>query len=174
MNRYPLWKYLLIAAALVFGLVYTLPNFFGEAPAVQVSSGKATLKIDSGMLARVEATLSKAGIPADGLVFDANSVKARFRDTDTQLKAKDILTRELNPDPALVRYLSSANPYGFQPMNANWGLVPDVEKRRGVSRKERREQMYDLGLEAFTSWLAEVAPWAPGAGAEPASVVGAA
>jgi len=67
----------------------------------------------------------------------------------------------------LVRYLSSANPDGFQPMNANWGLVPDVEKRRGEGKRERRERMYELGLEAFTAWLAEVAPWAPGAAAVP-------
>lgn len=74
----------------------------------------------------------------------------------------------------LVRYLSSANPDGFQPMNANWGLVPDVERRKGVSKRERREAMYELGLAAFTAWLAEVAPWAPGAAAGPAEPVAAA
>lgn len=74
----------------------------------------------------------------------------------------------------LVRYLSSANPEGFQPMNANWGLVPDVEGGKGVSKKERRERMYELGLAAFTAWLAEVAPWAPGAAAGPSEPVAAA
>ena len=53
MNRYPIWKYAILAVTLAFGLIYTLPNFFGESPAVQVSSGKATIKIDTGMLARV-------------------------------------------------------------------------------------------------------------------------
>ncbi|HQD83883.1 MAG TPA: hypothetical protein PK929_12540, partial [Quisquiliibacterium sp.] len=47
MNRYPLWKNLIVAIVLAFGLLYTLPNFFGEAPAVQVSSGKATIKVDA-------------------------------------------------------------------------------------------------------------------------------
>ena len=78
MNRYPLWKYLLLAFALVVGLLYTLPNFYGEAPAVQVSSGKATLKLDSSIVARVEGALKAAGIQADFVQFDGNSAKARL------------------------------------------------------------------------------------------------
>ena len=109
MNRYPLWKYLVILAALLFGFVYTLPNFFGEAPAVQVSSAKATLRIDTGTMSRVEQVLARAQVPLDGLVLDANSVKARFRDTDTQLKAKDVLARELNPEAADPSYVVALN-----------------------------------------------------------------
>ncbi|HZJ09316.1 MAG TPA: methylenetetrahydrofolate--tRNA-(uracil(54)-C(5))-methyltransferase (FADH(2)-oxidizing) TrmFO [Trueperaceae bacterium] len=55
----------------------------------------------------------------------------------------------------LVRYLSSANPEGFQPMNANWGLVPYIEKRKGMGKRERREEMFDRGLRSFTAWLQE-------------------
>jgi preprotein translocase subunit SecD len=99
MNRYPLWKYLLMAAALAIGLLYTLPNFFGEAPAVQVSSGKATLKLDAGIVPRIESALSAAGIKADFVQFEGNSAKARFADTDTQIKAKDAIAKALNPDP---------------------------------------------------------------------------
>ena len=62
MNRYPLWKYLVIAVALLVGFVYTLPNFFGEVPAVQVSSSKATVKIDDALLAQVEEALKAAKI----------------------------------------------------------------------------------------------------------------
>ena len=98
MNRYPIWKYLIIGVALLFGLLYTAPNFFGEAPAVQVSSAKATLKIDDATRARVETILGGASIAHNGVFFDANSVKVRFRDTDTQLKAKDVLDNALNPD----------------------------------------------------------------------------
>lgn len=54
MNRYPLWKNILVLIAVIFGLVYTIPNFFGEAPAVQVTSVKATVKVDAGLLATVE------------------------------------------------------------------------------------------------------------------------
>jgi preprotein translocase subunit SecD len=109
MNRYPVWKYIIIAITLAFGLVYTLPNFFGESPAVQVSSAKATQKVDAAMMSRVEAALGKAGVPAVGVLFDGNSIKARFRDTDSQLKAKDALQREFNPDPADPVYVVALN-----------------------------------------------------------------
>ncbi len=109
MNRYPLWKNLIVAIVLAFGLLYTLPNFFGEAPAVQVSSGKATIKVDASMMGRVESTLQKAGLQPSGVFFDGNSVKARFRDTDTQLKAKDALSRELNPDANEPVYVVALN-----------------------------------------------------------------
>ncbi|MCO5101969.1 MAG: protein translocase subunit SecD [Burkholderiaceae bacterium] len=99
MNRYPVWKYVVLALSLVFGLLYTLPNFFGEAPAVQVSSAKATQKIDDSMVGRVGDILSKAGIESTGLFFDGNSVKARFASTDLQLRAKDAISRALNADP---------------------------------------------------------------------------
>ncbi|HRI17270.1 MAG TPA: protein translocase subunit SecD, partial [Burkholderiaceae bacterium] len=78
MNRYPLWKYAIMVLALLVGLVYTLPNFFGEAPAVQVSSGKATLKIEPGFAARVGRILADAGLKPDFVQFEGNSVKARF------------------------------------------------------------------------------------------------
>ncbi|GMV03640.1 MAG: protein translocase subunit SecD [Burkholderiales bacterium] len=117
MNRYPAWKYAIIALSLVFGLLYTLPNFFGEAPAVQVSSGKATLKVEASMLGRVESVLKGAGIENTGLFFDGNSVKARFQDTDTQLRAKDALARTLNPDPADPSWIVALNLLSNSP---NW------------------------------------------------------
>ncbi|MCD6735319.1 MAG: protein translocase subunit SecD [Burkholderiaceae bacterium] len=117
MNRYPAWKYALIALSLVFGLLYTLPNFFGEAPAVQVSSGKATLKVEASMLGRVESVLKGAGIETTGLFFDGNSVKARFRDTDTQLRAKDAIAKALNPDPADPSWIVALNLLSNSP---NW------------------------------------------------------
>src|SRR5262245_20043247 len=109
MNRYPLWRYLLLALALVVGLLYTLPNFFGEAPAVQVSSGKATLKVDAGIVPRIEAALKVADIRADFVQFEGNSAKARFTDTDTQIRAKDALAKALNPDPNDPSYIVALN-----------------------------------------------------------------
>src|SRR5512143_874700 len=109
MNRYPLWRYLLLAFALVVGLLYTLPNFYGEAPAVQVSSGKATLKLDAGIVPRIEAALSGAGVKADFVQFEGNSAKARFADTDTQIKAKDAIAKALNPDPSDPSYIVALN-----------------------------------------------------------------
>jgi preprotein translocase subunit SecD len=116
-NRYPTWKYALIALAVVVGFLYTLPNFFGESPAVQVSSGKATVKIDPPVLARVEDALKKAGIPYTAALIDANSVRVRFEDTDIQLKAKDTLSRALNPDAANPTYVVALNLLSSSP---NW------------------------------------------------------
>ena len=109
MNRYPAWKYALLAVALVIGLVYTLPNFFGEAPAVQVSSGKATLKLDATIAPKVQQILEKAGLQADFVQFEGNTVKARFADLDSQRKAKDALTTALNPDPTNPSYIVALN-----------------------------------------------------------------
>ena len=109
MNRYPAWKYALLVLALLVGLVYTLPNVFGEAPAVQVSSGKATLKLDASMAPRIQEILTKAALKPDFVQFEGNSVKARFDDLDAQRKAKDAINAALNPDPANPSYIVALN-----------------------------------------------------------------
>ncbi len=109
MNRYPLWKYIIVAFALVIGFIYTLPNFFGESPAVQVSSAKATLKVDLKTLERVEAILKTAGVETNGTFLDTNGVKVRLKDTDTQLKAKDLLEKQFNPDATDAQYVIALN-----------------------------------------------------------------
>ena len=87
MNRYPLWVYVTVAVAFVIGLVYTLPNFFGEAPAVQITGAKATVHVDTDTLGRAEAALRRAKVEYTGAQLDLNSVRIRFASTDTQLKA---------------------------------------------------------------------------------------
>ena len=109
MNRYPAWKYAILVIALLIGLIYTLPNFFGEAPAVQVSSGKATLKLDSALAPKVEQILAAAGLKADFVQYEAGSVKARFADTDAQIKAKDSIAKALNPDADDPSYIVALN-----------------------------------------------------------------
>lgn len=109
MNRYPLWKYAILVIAMLIGFIYTLPNFFGEVPAVQVSSAKVTVKLDASMESRVEQALSAAGIKADFVEFEGNSVKARFDSTDTQLKAKDAISKALNPDANDPSYIVALN-----------------------------------------------------------------
>ena len=109
MNRYPLWLYVTIAVALALGVLYTLPNFFGEAPAVQVSPARATLNMDNSALGRVEEALKKAGIAPTGTVLDPNSVRVRLVDPDTELRAKDVIERTLNPDPANPSYTVALN-----------------------------------------------------------------
>ncbi len=109
MNRYPVWTYAVVLATVVLGLLYTLPNFYGEVPAVQLSSARATIKVDASTLARVEDTLGKAGIKPTGLQLDSNSIKVRLTDTDTQLKAKDLISQALNSDPQTPSYTVALN-----------------------------------------------------------------
>ena len=102
MNRYPLWKYLVIAVALIIGGLYSIPNFFGEAPAVQVSAAKPTIKVDLATQSRVEKILAEADIANTGIFFEAvaniGSIKIRFNNTDIQLRARDLLQQKLNID----------------------------------------------------------------------------
>lgn len=105
MNRYPLWKYILVVVALLFGFIYTLPNFFGESPAVQVSSAKATLKVDTGTLDRVESSLKTANIATNGIFLDATGVKVRLDSEDTQFRVRDLLEKQFNPDPTDPQYV---------------------------------------------------------------------
>ena len=109
MNRYPVWKYVILLVALLVAIVYTLPNLFGEAPAVQVSSSKSAIKVDSTTVARVEEALKSAGIKPDAIALDGASVKARFSDTDTQLKAKDVVQKALNPVAGDSVYIVALN-----------------------------------------------------------------
>jgi preprotein translocase subunit SecD len=109
MNRYPLWKYVTIVVALLIATIYTVPNFFGEAPAVQVSSGKATVKVDAGMVTRVEQALAAQSLQPEAIQFDGNSVKARFASTDMQIKARDAIDHALNPDKTDPTHIVALN-----------------------------------------------------------------
>ena len=115
MNRYPLWKYILIAVILIVAAVYTLPNFYGESPAVQVSPGKATVKVTEQTLKTVEDALAAAQIKPNGVFFEQgaqqNSVRVRFAPTDgeLQLRSRDVLEKALNPDPADPSYIVALN-----------------------------------------------------------------
>ncbi len=118
MNRYPLWKNLLVLVALVLGLIYTLPNFYGESPAVQVLPLRSNLKADAALLARVENALTAAQLVPEAMSLDATSVKARFKDTDTQLKAKDLLHAQLGDDYVVALNLLARSPQWLTSMNA--------------------------------------------------------
>ena len=96
MNRYPLWKYILIAIALVVGLVYTVPNLFGEVPAVQVSPVRATLKSDAALLARVEESFRRTRSFPRATFLDADGRQGATRgsrDTDTGARSAAERTR---------------------------------------------------------------------------------
>ncbi len=113
MNRYPLWKYFIIVAAILFGTIYTLPNLFGESPAVQISSVRSTVKVDTSLMDQVEQILKDHHVAIDGIYFDAigmhSTIKVRFNDTDTQFKAKEILENKLNANPEDPTYSIAFN-----------------------------------------------------------------
>ncbi|THF61881.1 protein translocase subunit SecD [Pseudothauera nasutitermitis] len=118
MNRYPLWKNILIGLILLWGVIYTLPNFYGEVPAVQVSSAKATLRLDhAGASGQIEEALRGAGIAHTGLFTDANSLRFRFGSSEDQLRARDVIERSLNPDAQDPSYVVALNLLSASP---NW------------------------------------------------------
>jgi len=117
MNRYPVWKYAIIVIALLVGVLYTLPNFFGEAPAVQVSSAKASVKVDAAVMQRVEEALKAANVTPDTLTLEGTSVRARFNTPDEQLQAKDAIQRALVPDANDPAYIVALNLVSRSP---NW------------------------------------------------------
>ena len=109
MNRYAIWKYVVLGIALLVGALYTLPNFFGEAPAVQISASKASAKIDLGLQERVESALKNAGLTPELLALEGSSLKVRFDSTDAQIKAKDAIQQALVPDPNDPSYVVALN-----------------------------------------------------------------
>ena len=110
MNRYPRWKYITILVALLLGLLYSVPNFFGEVPAVQVSPANSVVQIDQALMQKVEDSLKGQSIPFQGIVSDPTGVKVRLPDADTQLKAKDALQRALGDNYTVALNLLSASP----------------------------------------------------------------
>ncbi|MFA5662837.1 protein translocase subunit SecD [Castellaniella sp.] len=140
MNRYPLWKYLIVLAALVIGVLYSVPNLYGESPAVQIAGAKTSVKVDHETLLRAEQVLEQNSIQPTAGTFEMNgpvgAVRLRFDSTDTQLAAKDLLEKALNPDPANPDYtvalnLMSATPAWLTALGAN-PMYLGLDLRGGV------------------------------------------
>jgi preprotein translocase subunit SecD len=131
MNRYPVWKYVLIAVTLVVGVLYTLPNFYGESPAVQVSVANPVLKVDATTLGQVETVLKTAGLSFEAAQLDVNTVKVRFADTETQLKAKTVLEEKLGPNYVVALNLLSRSPAWLAAIHAQ-PMYLGLDLRGGV------------------------------------------
>lgn len=131
MNRYPLWKNIFIAIVILIGFIYTIPNFFGESPAVQITPAKSTTKLDPALLGQVEAIFKKENIQFDGIYLDARGVKARFKNTDTQIRAKDILQANLGNDYTVALNLLSRSPDWLRSLGAK-PMYLGLDLRGGV------------------------------------------
>jgi preprotein translocase subunit SecD len=158
MNRYPTWKYILIAVVILIGLLYTIPNFFGEAPAVQVSPAKSTLKADNDLLKKVEATLQLADIKFNGIYLDASGVKVRFASPDEQIKAKDKLIANLGKDYSVALNLLSQTPnwllaIGAKPMYLGLDLRGGVHFLLQVDMKAALDKSAESSVGDFRTTL---------------------
>ena len=147
-NRYPLWKHALIAAVLVAGVVFALPNVFGEDPAVQIS-GERGVFVDTALAARVAGILEAGDLAAHAVRLEGGRLLARFGDSETQLKAQDLLRADLGPGyivalnlaPSMPAWLSAT---GLLPMYLGLDLrggvhfLMDVDMAAAVAQAEER------------------------------------
>ncbi|MBM3350630.1 MAG: protein translocase subunit SecD [Betaproteobacteria bacterium] len=131
MNRYPLWKNIVVVLMIFLGLVYTVPNFFGESPAVQITPAKNSAKLDPELLAQVEGIFKQENIPFDGIYQDSRGIKARFNNTDTQIKAKDVLQGHLGKDYTVALNLLSRSPDWLRNLGAK-PMYLGLDLRGGV------------------------------------------
>ncbi|WP_107879112.1 protein translocase subunit SecD [Neisseria animaloris] len=131
MNRYPLWKYLLVAFTIILGIIYTLPNLFGETPAVQVSTNRQSIIINEQTENRVAAALQTANIQTDGMFIADNSLRVRFKDTETQLKARDVIENTLGDGYITALNLLADSPEWMAKIKAN-PMFLGLDLRGGV------------------------------------------
>jgi preprotein translocase subunit SecD len=176
MNRYPVWKYALIAIALVIGIFYTLPNFFPEVPAVQVSTSKSTVKVDTSTLTAVEEALKAANVPYRGASLDPTGVKVRLPDRDTQLHARDVLSAKLGENYIVALNLLSTSPrwlasIGALPMYLGLDLRGGVHFLLQVDMKAALDKAADRYTTDIRSLMREKKVQYSGVGREGTNVV---
>ncbi len=160
MNRYALWQYLIIAVSIVLGFIYTLPNFYGESPAIQISPLRSSISADSTLLQRVEDTLKQSGIAFDGMLLEGNSIKTRFANTDSQIKAKDTLESALGADYIVALNLLPNSPkwltnLGALPMYLGLDLRGGVHFMLAVDMEGAMEKALDRYSNDLRSTLRE-------------------
>ena len=158
MNQYPKWKYGLVLVAIFIGLIYSIPNFFGESPAVQIMPTKSSDKLDLSILASIEGSLKEANLPFDGIVQEPNGIKIKFANPDNQLKAKDILQNALGANYVIALNLVSKSPswlskIGVIPMYLGLDLRGGVHFLLQVDMKAASEQAAESNLNDFRMTL---------------------
>lgn len=131
MTKFPVWKYLIIIVAIIVGLLYTLPNFYGEVPAVQISSSRSSVQIGDDLIKKTTDALLTQSVQPQGEVFDGKTLKFKFKTTDDQLKARDIIAQTLGDNFIVALNLISASPDWMSKMNAN-PMFLGLDLRGGV------------------------------------------
>ena len=158
MNQYPKWKYGLVLIAIFIGLIYSIPNFFGESPAVQIMPTKTSDKLDLSILATIESALKEANLPFDGIVQEPNGIKVKFANPDSQVKAKDILQNTLGANYVIALNLISKSPswlskIGAIPMYLGLDLRGGVHFLLQVDMKAASEKAAESYLNDFRMTL---------------------
>jgi preprotein translocase subunit SecD len=158
MNQYPKWKYGLVLIAIFIGLIYSVPNFFGESPAVQIMPTKASDKLDLSILATIESTLKEANLPFDGIIQEPNGIKVKFSNPDGQVKAKDTLQNALGGNYVIALNLVSKSPrwlskIGAIPMYLGLDLRGGVHFLLQVDMKAAAEKAAESYLNDFRMTL---------------------
>ncbi len=154
MNQYPKWKYGLVLIAIFIGLIYSIPNFFGESPALQVKTTKASDKLDLSILGAIENSLKEANLPFDGIVQEPNGIKIKFASPDSQVKAKDVLQNALGSNYVIALNLVSKSPswlskIGAIPMYLGLDLRGGVHFLLQVDMKAAAEKAAESYLNDF-------------------------
>ncbi len=151
LNRYPLWKNLMVIFLVAIGVLYALPNLYGEDPAVQIS-GTRGQEADSGVLSEVQTVLKENNLPTKSIVLENGSILVRFDNTDAQLLAKDKITEKLGTNYSVALNLAPATPKWLSSIGGNpmkWGLdlrggvrfLMEVDMNSALSK--RQEQLQD-------------------------------
>ena len=151
LNRYPLWKNLMVIFLVAIGVLYALPNLFGEDPAVQIS-GTRGQEADSGVLSEVQTVLKDNHLTTKSVVLENGSILVRFDNTDAQLLAKDKITEKLGTNYSVALNLAPATPKWLSSIGGNpmkWGLdlrggvrfLMEVDMNSALSK--RQEQLQD-------------------------------
>ncbi|MGL5991119.1 MAG: protein translocase subunit SecD [Plesiomonas sp.] len=118
LNRYPLWKYLMVAFVVTIGALYALPNIYGEDPAIQIS-GVRGASTDVQTLDKVKELLASKNLPVKAIALEDGTILVRFKDTDEQLTARDIVAETLGDKYTVALNLAAATPNWLESIGAN-------------------------------------------------------
>ncbi|WP_217512562.1 protein translocase subunit SecD [Vibrio metschnikovii] len=157
LNRYPLWKYLMVVFAITISALYALPNLYGEDPAIQVTGARGA-SVDMSTLDAVTEALDKAQLSHKSIAFENGSILVRFNDTDTQISARDIINEALGNDIIVALNLAPSTPrwlesIGAAPMKLGLDLRGGVHFLMEVDMDAAMERLVSQQEEAFRSEL---------------------
>ncbi|EGR0411259.1 protein translocase subunit SecD [Vibrio cholerae] len=157
LNRYPLWKYLMVVFTIAIAALYALPNIYGEDPAIQITGARGA-SVDMSTLDAVTSALDKAQLSKKSIALENGSILVRFNDTDTQISARDIISEALGNDKIVALNLAASTPdwlesIGAAPMKLGLDLRGGVHFLMEVDMDAAMEKLVTQQEESFRSDL---------------------